>query len=273
MTVSIHKLWWNPWEGGTLPDVGDKNVSISIDNLSFDRDSDYRILFLAEPYAVAPTINEGALSNSHSFDKIYTFADAMLSSYETAELFPWGASWLDFDNLKLDKKPRITFVTSSKIQTPGHKLRLEIFDFLSYIDDANGLDIYQHQSPPFHETRNDFFDKAMFHIAVENSQQKNYFTEKVIDCFASKTIPIYYGCPNLGDWFNMDGVLTFDDLSSLKKVLSNINEDFYHNRKEAIEDNYQIAKQFHSANDVVPRLTRLIEQDVKENAVKRIQSN
>ena len=107
----------------------------------------------------------------------------------------------------------------------------------------------------------------MFHIAVENSQQKNYFTEKVIDCFASKTIPIYYGCPNLGDWFNMDGVITFDDVKDLKRILTNINEDSYHKRKDAIEENYEKAKQFHSENDVVPRLTKTILADVKENAI------
>jgi|TARA_B100000035_G_scaffold265092_1_gene237333 hypothetical protein len=272
MKAKVFPLWWNPW-GEQGIEVGDSKVSISIDNLSFDKDADYRILFLAEPYAVAPTINEGALRNAHSFDKIYTFTQSMLDKYETAELFPWGASWLDFDSLELNKKPHITFVTSSKIQTPGHKLRLEIYDYLVDVDDVNGLQVYQHQSPPFHETRNDFFDKAMFHIAVENSQQQNYFTEKVIDCFASKTVPIYFGCPNLGDWFDMDGVITFNDRKDLKKVLSNINEDWYHERKDVIEDNYIRAKQFHSDNDVVPRLTRFIIEDVKENAIKRTESN
>tara|TARA_Y100000310_G_scaffold167628_1_gene167586 strand:+ start:2335 stop:3144 length:810 start_codon:yes stop_codon:yes gene_type:complete len=266
MKAKVFQLWWNPWGDEGL-EVGNKKVSISIDNLSYDKDADYRILFLAEPYAVAPTINEGALANSHSFNRIYTFTQSVLDKYPSAELFPWGASWLDFENLKIDKKPSITFVTSSKIQTPGHKLRLEIFDFLVDIDDANGLTVYQHMSPPFHETRNDFFDKAMFHIAVENSQQKNYFTEKVIDCFASKTIPIYYGCPNLGDWFNMDGVITFDDVKDLKRILTNINEDSYHKRKDAIEENYEKAKQFHSENDVVPRLTKTILADIKENAI------
>ena len=272
MKASIHQLWWKKKKKKGL-DFGDKKVSISIDNLTFDKDSDYRILFLAEPYAVAPTINEGALANAHSFDKIYTFTQSILEKYPTAELFPWGASWLDFKDLKIEKKPHVTFVTSSKIQTPGHKLRQAIYNVLEEVDTINGMEVYQHQSPPFHERRNDFFENAMFHITVENSRQQNYFTEKIIDCFASKTIPVYYGCPNLGDWFNMDGVITFDDIKDLERVFDTINEAYYHSKKDAIEENYELAKKFHSDNDVVPRLTRLIIEDVKENAVKRIESN
>ena len=62
MKAKVFQLWWNPWGDEGL-EVGNKKVSISIDNLSYDKDADYRILFLAEPYAVAPTINEGALAN------------------------------------------------------------------------------------------------------------------------------------------------------------------------------------------------------------------
>lgn len=271
MKANIFPLWWNPWGEDGL-DLGNYNVSISIDNLTYDKDADYRILFLAEPVSIAPTINEGALRNAHQFDKIYTFTQAILDKYKTAEMFEWGSSWLDFKDLNIDKKPHITFVTSSKSQAPGHELRLAVFDELNKIDLINGLEIYQHKSPPFHQRRNDFFESAMFHIAVENSQQKNYFTEKIIDCFASKTVPIYYGCPNIGDWFDMDGILTFNDIEELQDLLLSVDADWYNKKKPAIDRNYELAKRWHSQNDVVPRLTRKIIQDVRENATKRIQS-
>tara|TARA_Y100001963_G_scaffold59349_1_gene83023 strand:- start:88 stop:915 length:828 start_codon:yes stop_codon:yes gene_type:complete len=258
----FYPLWWNPWVEGGLD--FEKQVSISIDNLACNEDADYKILFLAEPLAILPTVSEGALKNADKFDRIYTFTQSILDKYPTAKLFEWGSSWLDFKDLKLNKKPHITFVTSSKSQTPGHNLRLMIMRELNQIEEVNRMDVYAHISPPFHERRNDFFENAMFHIATENSRQKNYFTEKVIDCFASKTIPIYYGCPNLGDWFDMDGVITFTDVTDLRKIFDRINEDYYHSRTEVIEKNYEIAKQFHSDNDVVPRLTRMIISDVKK---------
>ena len=101
----------------------------------------------------------------------------------------------------------------------------------------------------------------------------NYFTEKIIDCFASKTIPIYYGCPNLSKWFDMNGVITFDNVSELVDIMDFISEDYYNSKQDVIEKNYEIAKQFHSDNDVVPRLTRKIQQDVKKNAISKSVSN
>tara|TARA_B100000925_G_C21993502_1_gene467826 strand:- start:1352 stop:2140 length:789 start_codon:yes stop_codon:yes gene_type:complete len=262
MTVKYYPLWWNPWQDKHL-DLGEKSVSISIDNLDCDLRADYKILFLAEPYSILPTVTEGALRSAYQFDKIYTFTEKILEKYPQAELFEWGSSWLDFKDLILDKGNNVTFVTSEKNQTVGHRMRLEIFEMLKNIDVSNGLQYYAHKSPPFHQRRNDFFENAKFHIAVENSRQRNYFTEKVIDCFASKTVPIYYGCPNLGDWFNMDGVIVFHDMEELELILKHLDADKYDWRKDAIEENYEIAKQFHSDNDVVPRLTRKIMSDLR----------
>lgn len=258
--AQFYPLWWNPWVDRGLD--FDKQVSISIDNLACNEQADYKILFLAEPLAILPTVSEGALRNAYKFDKIYTFTQSILDKYPTAELFEWGASWLDFKDLKINKTNNVSFVTSSKNQSAGHRLRLDIFELLKRVDVSNGLQYYSHMSPPFHHRRNDFFETSKFHIAVENSKQKNYFTEKIIDCFASKTVPIYYGCPNISDWFSMDGIITFNDIEELEMIIKHLDADSYANRLEAVEKNYEIAKQFHSDNDVVPRLTRKIIETV-----------
>ena len=99
-------------------------------------------------------------------------------------------------------------------------------------------------SPPFHERRNDFFESSKFHIAVENSQQKNYFTEKIIDCFASKTVPIYFGCPNIGDWFHMDGIITFSDLDELKKIVGRLDGECYNKRRRQLNTIIKSLKDF-----------------------------
>lgn len=38
-------------------------------------------------------------------------------------------------------------------------------------------------------------------IVMENSQQKNYWTEKLADAYLSWCMPIYWGCPNIAEWF------------------------------------------------------------------------
>ena len=81
----------------------------------------------------------------------------------------------------------------------------------------------------------------MYHLTVENSQFNNYFSEKIIDCFMTYTIPIYWGCPNVGDYFNPDGIITFNSVSELKHILTNLNESEYNKKIEAVKENYEIA--------------------------------
>lgn len=256
MKSSIFPLWWNPWQEQGLE--FDKKVSISIDNLNYDPNAEIKILFLAEPYSIVPSVTENLLNGNYNFDIIYTFNEKVISKYTKSELFLWGSTWLNISKYNSNKLNHITFVTSSKQQTMGHKLRIEIYDMLLNIDNINEFEIYQHKSPPFHSERNDFFINAKFHISVENSIQNNYFTEKIIDCFATKTIPIYYGCPNLYNWFDIDGVITFETLDELSNILKNLTPKLYDQKIPAIENNFNIAKNFYGENDVVPRLTKKI---------------
>jgi hypothetical protein len=53
----------------------------------------------------------------------------------------------------------------------------------------------------------DFIGDYKFMICFENTSLKNYLTEKLIIAYKSGTIPIYWGCPNLGDYVNVDSIL------------------------------------------------------------------
>lgn len=60
----------------------------------------------------------------------------------------------------------------------------------------------------------------------------------------SKTIPIYWGCPNIEEYFNTDGMILFDNLEQLNKSLSEISIDFFNQRRDIIEENYGRAKEY-----------------------------
>ena len=59
-----------------------------------------------------------------------------------------------------------------------------------------------------------------YSIVIENSSIKNYFTEKLFDCFLERTVPLYWGCPNILDYFPEESliVLTTEDLSSPQRM-------------------------------------------------------
>jgi len=55
---------------------------------------------------------------------------------------------------------------------------------------------------------------------------------------------------------------TFNSIDQLENILSSLDAKKYDVRLDAVQDNYERAKKFHSDNDVVPRLTDRIVKEV-----------
>lgn len=65
---------------------------------------------------------------------------------------------------------------------------------------------------PIHDKK-DALINYKYSIAIENSREKNYITEKFVDCFLCDTIPIYYGCPNINEIYNKDDFILLKNIS------------------------------------------------------------
>jgi len=92
-----------------------------------------------------------------------------------------------------------------------------------------------------------------YSISIENALTPNYITEKVFDCFLTGTIPIYYGAPNIGEYFDLNGILTFNTLPGLVKILDKLKlegDDFYSKNILAIKNNFETAKKIWFDNDI-----------------------
>jgi hypothetical protein len=92
---------------------------------------------------------------------------------------------------------------------------------------------------------------SQFHIAIESLSVENYFSEKLIDAFITKTVPIYYGCPNIGDFFDTRGMIIADagkDITDASKDIvescNKLNQNSYEEMLPFIEENYKRAKQY-----------------------------
>jgi hypothetical protein len=65
-----------------------------------------------------------------------------------------------------------------------------------------------------------------YSMVLENSKQLNYWTEKLADAYLSWCIPIYWGCPNLDEFFNEETYRTIDFDADAATVSNIINESF-----------------------------------------------
>ena len=79
---------------------------------------------------------------------------------------------------------------------------------------------------------------------IENGQYETYFTEKLLDCFATGTIPVYLGAPDIGDYFNKDGII---DLTEEFDV----SDEIYYNKMDAIKDNLERTKKMEILEDFI----------------------
>jgi hypothetical protein len=84
----------------------------------------------------------------------------------------------------------------------------------------------------------------MFSVCPENTAQRNYFTEKILDCFVTKTVPVYWGCPNIGDYFDIRGIIQVDGIQDLVNKLNSLTPELYQEMLPYIESNYIAASKY-----------------------------
>jgi len=100
------------------------------------------------------------------------------------------------------------------------------------------------------DSKEPLFD-SMFHISIENTSIKNYFTEKLIDCFQTRTVPIYYGCTNVDEFFNIGGILVANNLEDIINISNQVTPALYEGMLPAMKDNYDISMRWVDHGDQI----------------------
>ena len=89
----------------------------------------------------------------------------------------------------------------------------------------------------------------MFSVAVMNCRVENYFTEVLTDCLAVGTVPIFWGTPNINEFFNIDGIIQFSNIEEFSKI--KLSKKLYNDMLPAIKDNLIKVKDYKSTDDIV----------------------
>ena len=218
------------WDGLKLPSFS-RQISVSMDVFDFRDKTPIKIFWQLEPPEVIPQVAEQIIAHQGFYDLILAWDSRVLKNCKNARLFPYGGVWTKSEDTT-QKKFAVSMITSSKNIYPGHAFRLDVFNKLPDT-------VVKHQSPPFLPSKLGLLEPFQYTIAIENARRLNYFTEKINDAVATKTIPIYWGAPNIGDFYNRDGILAFETIDELHVILRTLTPDFYESRKEAIEENYR----------------------------------
>lgn len=238
------------WENCSIEDC---ELIISINRITKFNNDKRKVLWLYEPRAICPEIYNIVEIRNLQYEAIATHANNLKSKNKFITIPPCFPSWIsETDCLIYEKTKNLSMIASSKIMCEGHKYRQEIASQLNDILDLFGFGRSQSIENKINGLRN-----YRFSVAMENSLVSTYYTEKIIDCFLTGTIPIYWGCPSIGNIFDSEGII---DLKWFIKNYKNFNyEEEYNSRKKAIYNNFQKAleinlKSTDGVNEIVKKI-------------------
>ena len=250
--------------GDVSVDEGDIVIYTDLFLKNIDTKAKYNIALLIEGRELHRSYYDYISNNNKNFDLVLTFDKTLLERGENFAMNLYGTCWLHDSYINLWNKNKLcSMVTSNKRETLGHCFRHIITDCIK--NNNIKVDIYggnylnlpymtsraftkEHSGRHISNCKINALKDYMFSITIENCKQDYYFTEKIIDCFLTGTVPIYYGCPSIGKFFNINGIIVIDTLLDLMNVLSSINIELYNTMKPYIEENYNIAQQYKNFN-------------------------
>jgi len=155
-----------------------------------------------------------------------------------ASNMPWVKTHDVFKKTKL-----CSYITSFKQFTSGHIKRMELFEKLK-----NNPQFKEHiygRDYRFIPDKLDGLKDYMFSVVIENSIYPKYYTEKITDCFATGTVPIYYGDKSIGEDFDLRGIIFIDELQSFDEL----NEELYNSMLPHIKNNFEKVSTLPTADD------------------------
>ena len=195
---------------------------------------------MQEPYLRGHS--DWMVEGHESFSKVFTHykpydSDKYVTSHPA---IPWYVNKTYDQLISLDipsKTKKLSWVVGNATDLPGHFKRLSFLRSLKQ-DASVDIDLFG-RAVEYIEDKWDGLASYQYSLAVENSSNPDYWTEKLADCFLTWTVPIYYGCTNLECYFPKESFIRIDiehPEESLAKIRRIINEDNWEKYIPALEE-------------------------------------
>jgi hypothetical protein len=199
---------------------------------------------------------ENVIQYHSYYDKIVTSNSEVLKNCSNSVFMPYGTTWLNKskhheDSLgkftedlgHIQKEFSLSMVCGSLRGKQGYDIRHAVFQHQNNINVPKNFYSSTRYSIPNVPTLPDddkiHLFKSMYSIAIESTSEPNYFTEKLIDCLVTKTIPVYWGCPNIDQFFDTSYWIKIENIFDF-----NFTEEYYNQNIAKIESNFEKAKPY-----------------------------
>lgn len=190
------------------------------------------------------------------YNKIFTHDSELLKLDSRFVYCPNGSNypWIRKSDWNIYEKSKLcSMFCSPKRMTEGHMYRHNVARLV--LD--KGFDVFggAHGTPrtvvdprnPWNTKLNGVKD-YMFNIVIENGVYDSYWTEKLTDCFATGTVPVYVGTKTLPKIFDESGIIRLE-IGKEVEIINKLNVELYNSIKPSIEHNLNALNNLTCADD------------------------
>ncbi|WP_397544640.1 glycosyltransferase family 10 domain-containing protein [Roseovarius salis] len=197
-------------------------------------------VIMAEPQAIHGAKQHRVARIASRFHRVLSYNESLLARLPNGLFFPCGGAWVsDWRERDLSKHATCSLIASEKRSQEGHVLRHAMAQrvrregcdvavlgrgYAPFADKAEGLAPYRYS------------------LVIENARERNYFTEKLLDAVLCRTVPIYWGCPNIGDFMDVSGMILCETEEDMARALSMMSREDYAARLPGLHAAAEVAE-------------------------------
>ena len=206
-------------------------------------------------------------SEDFPFVHVFTYDNDLVNHRpnRVKKIFPGTPTWIGESDRKIHQKTKnVSMITSRKMMTSGHRVRVKIADF---IKDKGFVDLYGRDYGVPVENKVEAHADYRFSLVIENEIINGWHTEKILACFMTGTIPVYYGDPDIGSLYDTEGIISLVDFFGSEDPMNwdlnkfdLLNEELYESKINSIENNFEKAKQLHPRYQVRSIIDQICEE-------------
>jgi hypothetical protein len=225
-------------------EISDYDICIYTDQKCFNDVDSFKqnYAWIIEPPIINGENYQRIIQHSSKFNKVFSYMSYLGEQISNYVYIPHGGTWLRDSELRIyDKTKLCSSIFSHKTWNTYHRMRHNIYNNLKH---TNTVDFFGSGSDNPIEFKITALKDYMFSIVIENSIEDCYFTEKLLDCFLTGTIPIYCGHKNISKFFDTNGILFFNEEADLPSILETLTESLYASMKDSINTNFHLAHKY-----------------------------
>lgn len=189
------------------------------------------ILYMWEPRTVQKDLYTQKFTSQ--FKRIYTWDDDLVDNKKFFKFYYPALQPMQPNLPSFEERKLLTQMSGRKKSKHKKELYSERLAIIQYFQDKPEGEFefygYGWEKDKFRHYKGSVADKAntlknyKFSVCYENMRDvKGYVTEKIFDCFAVGTIPIYWGASNITDYIPKECFIDRRDFESFEDILSYI---------------------------------------------------